>query len=1232
MSLEETRETKQNMKNHIRRDPSLQGNEEEFINYMMEAMHPVETQWTVEVHGLSMYHLGTKYTEVESSDVAKIEAAAKRIWSEIQLPSRTIYVWPIPEGHPRIVVILEVHNPVRQQIMEGVVTLRRVFHHNVDDIDVQAAYHQINDRALDILEQADLRRECKPWDISKCIIRANGYYLRPDESPRLRSGTLIDIWIREPIMQSEQTEGVSLMQRAAITTSTRSVEVNEGEDEEIVHTFHISTHYRLISIDTTPEMEIIPRVNRAWNFPGDGPIISIYGVFEPPEDLATTASATWILEFANDAARRAMTDDKLVLVDVQLKAPNQPGQSETIRKVMWLRAWMTRTDILHALSAQDYCADAYSYCTVSKNNAIWPDQDTARREIAHGDYIKLAIEGQESLTVQDLLNILHSQEQADSMRYLYQDSPEQESPRTTGRRSTTRSRSRNRDPDGSSEAEDNREAIEPHVLDRWCAHGRSVEQSLTERKTISISNLEGIRLQEMDIGCDAKETEKLQNLCNQQMLSTIFPDSIVENLNPIAQEWVHRYPYKEGLQQETTYIYTDGSAQGGVETEEHYKHAAFAVVLYAENQEGGGRHLVGWTGAQVEKDPGQPGYLGANAADAANAERSAILQALLLVSQRIHLGRHEICFDNQAAGFGAEGVWRTDKDCRLASTIRLFTHLLQQKGAQIEFQHVKAHSNHPQNDVVDQCAKAINMGWTKGSPILAASEILCPEWLHQMILCDGANSIFPAMVNTKMVWTHQEKVAPMTLQIPLVPEQVEVDYGSSRKEHNALIHVATYNVLTLRPWMAKNSDVEVDATFLHKAAYLAQQVTAQRINIAGIQEARGYQSGIIRHDGIYRIVAKGTDRGTHGCELWINLEEPMVILAGKKVYPDPNKITVLYDSHTLLLARVQLPEMNLVIGSAHAPQTGVDRQQREEWWSNAKYQIQKTKNADHVIIMGDFNATMPTALPPYTGNNQCKKSNDNSVFLEDFLQTTQTWAPSTFNECHQGDTHTWTHPTGAVSRLDYILIDDQVKQQNCQSYPLPDLDAGNPTEDHQAVGLTVQLKWESTGRQRSRRSIDWYEVAQPRNAEKVRQCIASVPQCAWGVDIHDHMQFVQDAVHEQLSEHFTTKKKPVVKPYITEGTWCIREKKLLLRRALREMHREEEKVISVMIAFGKWSAKRATPTKLAVLTIAELLLANQLRTTSKQLKTMRLSMRSTGKIGGLHASKRDHGDGRSGSR
>ncbi len=483
----------------LRCDLSLQGNEEEFINYMMEVMHPVETQWTVEVHGLSMYHLGTKYTEVETFDVAKIEAAAKRIWSEIQLPSRIFYVWPLPEGQPKIVAILEFHNPVRQRIMEGAVVLRRVFHYYVDEIDVQAAYHQINDRALDLLEQADLRRECEPWGIHKCIIRVNGNYLRPDESPRLRSGSLIDLWIREPIMQSEQIEGVSLMQRAAITMNARLVEVNEGEEEEIVHTFHMSTHYRLISIDTTPELEIIPRVNRAWNFPGDGPIISIYGVSEPPEDLATTASATWILEFANDAERKAMTDDKLVLVDVQLRAPNQPGQSETIRKVMWIRAWMTRTDILHALSAQDYCADAYSYCTVSKNNVIWPDQDTARREMAHGDYVKLAIEGQESLTIQDLLNILHSQEQADSMRYLYQDSPEQAPPRTTGRRSTTRSRSRNRNSDGGSEAEDNREAIEPHVLDRWCAHGRSVEQSPTERKTISISNLEGFRLQEMDM-------------------------------------------------------------------------------------------------------------------------------------------------------------------------------------------------------------------------------------------------------------------------------------------------------------------------------------------------------------------------------------------------------------------------------------------------------------------------------------------------------------------------------------------------------------------------------------------------------------------------------------------------------------------------------------------------------------------------------------------------------------
>ena len=98
-------------------------------------------------------------------------------------------------------------------------------------------------------------------------------------------------------------------------------------------------------------------------------------------------------------------------------------------------------------------------------------------------------------------------------------------------------------------------------------------------------------------------------------------------------------------------------------------------------------------------------YSGATKVDAINAERSAILLALKIVNGRRRHCNYEICFDNQAAGYGADGTWRTDQASEIACRIRLLTLLIQQQGGKIRFQHVKAHSNQPQNDVADALAK-----------------------------------------------------------------------------------------------------------------------------------------------------------------------------------------------------------------------------------------------------------------------------------------------------------------------------------------------------------------------------------------------------------------------------------------------------------------------------------------------------------------------------------------------
>jgi len=188
--------------------------------------------------------------------------------------------------------------------------------------------------------------------------------------------------------------------------------------------------------------------------------------------------------------------------------------------------------------------------------------------------------------------------------------------------------------------------------------------------------------------------------------------------------------------------------------------------------------------------------------------------------------------------------------------------------------------------------------------------------------------------------------------------------------------------------------------------------------------------------------------------------------------------------------------------------------------------------------------------------------------------------------------------------LDYILVDDVLATHQCHSYPLQHLDAGNPIEDHQAVGLSVAWSWTTRCLPTGKARIDWHAISQRENADKVRECLAKIPQCAWGVDIHDHMQYVQDAVHYQLQQNFVTKKKPRVRPYITDRTWQIRSEKLQLREMLRHVHREAANCHRTTQALSIWSNRLRAPMvkQIAVWTMIEIFAAKRLRLTSRQLK------------------------------
>eukprot|EP00959_Pyramimonas_sp_CCMP1952_P052632 1100385-Pyramimonas_sp.AAC.1 len=67
---------------------------------------------------------------------------------------------------------------------------------------------------------------------------------------------------------------------------------------------------------------------------------------------------------------------------------------------------------------------------------------------------------------------------------------------------------------------------------------------------------------------------------------------------------------------------------------------------------------------------------------------------------------------------------------------------------------------------------------------------------------------------------------------------------------------------------------------LMRTQILKTQFAAEELHLIGIQESRNPGGG--RMSGPFRTVASGHANGGLGCELWVNLEEPLAASKGKE--------------------------------------------------------------------------------------------------------------------------------------------------------------------------------------------------------------------------------------------------------------------------------------------------------------------------------------------------------------
>ena len=600
------------------------------------------------------------------------------------------------------------------------------------------------------------------------------------------------------------------------------------------------------------------------------------------------------------------------------------------------------------------------------------------------------------------------------------------------------------------------------------------------------------------------------------------------------------------------WIYTDGSfsRQRDIST--------FAVAIFGFNSQNPVPHSFGgWFGGIVELDKQNARFLGAISHSAVEAEVSGLIWAHAWLLQSGFQGDVSFCFDSQMAGYGASGAWN-GHSCAQLGRLRDIAQLYRQvrRVANINYEHVKAHSGQPANELVDAltraCQECVNAAHSPFLPQTDWRPLFCQdsnilEWAWWIILGISGDQAVPTFTGDAFVWNYGS--APKQAD-DIRPIECHLDKQEilPKKVHFSL-QVATFNVLSLNRRTMDGENVEAC-----RSAMLRSQLEASGYHIIGLQETRANGSTMLVAEDYVRIVSGSHDNSGHyGCEIWLARRIPFGQMEDEAIYCDHKKVTVLVSDPRLLAIRIQLRGCSLIVVSCHAPHEAATTDNKDKWWHALQTTLCQFSRQGRVIVLGDFHARVGRREEPAIGELLDHKTNDNGERLIALCIDHSLWIPSTYEHLHAGQPHTWVHPKGTKARLDYVLMENEFEQCVQWSSCDPNIQVANSAIDHTLLGAGISWTEHSQVHTRkSTRRYDWEAMHTTAGRQTLQDIVRSLPDVSWNVDTHQHWQILEDKLHQGLQEHFPVKRRPPRAELFTDQTWDALRKRKQIKAALEE--------------------------------------------------------------------------------
>ena len=498
-------------------------------------------------------------------------------------------------------------------------------------------------------------------------------------------------------------------------------------------------------------------------------------------------------------------------------------------------------------------------------------------------------------------------------------------------------------------------------------------------------------------------------------------------------------------------------------------------------------------------------------------------------------------YDCKASGLMTEGRWQGSWDDPLYKSTRAFAQLIEMTFLiEIYNKHERGHSGNPGNEAADSVARD-GLDREKKErfwDLLHRNDVVdLLQWIWVLENEEMQNFVFDGILQVpKARAVYEPKVAE---SIKGQRQQIE-QKGTCHFD----VRFATYNVLTLR---TNKCSRKAGPGYLRS---LFSQCMEGDIHFLALQETRISREHLMKDPDYFFLSSTADKQGNGGMIFAWSRKLPFAVdQDGCEIFLQENDVSLIFKDEQTLLVKVENDYLRFIALCLHGPHTGYPDDHIESFWKNALALVSPKWDHFPLVLLGDTNARMGQRCNEHVGNFGAEQGTKACDCLFDFLCAQGLWLPATFEETHTGSHHTWYHPSGQGSRLDYCAIPIAWAVHEVENFVQEDLGIHDTLFDHQPVVLHVRGSVRALGEPDSWRgkkaSRIMVDLTDELKVDRLKHSFKQIPSYSWDLDIHRHVEFLHRAVarHAKKVSH-----KPchVWKEHLQEDTWdAIKEKALV---------------------------------------------------------------------------------------